>query len=166
MGTTCTALALQNGSAISAHVGDSRLYLVRNGKITLQTEDHSVVREMVKTGLISDEEARRHPDKNLILRAMGRHPDIEVAMWREPLAVREGDQFLLCSDGLSDLVSDEEMKEAVLLKPLHAACESLVALAKERGGHDNVTVGIVSVRLAGASENVDAPETREVKTAP
>lgn len=166
MGTTCTALVLHDGAALLAHVGDSRLYLVRDSEIYLQTEDHSAVMEMVKRGLLSAEEARRHPDKNLILRAMGRHPDVEVAMWEEPFPLREGDHFVLCSDGLCDLVDDAEMKQAVLENDPHAACEALIALAKQRGGHDNVTVGIVRVQPLGESEATDMMETREVKIAP
>lgn len=166
MGTTCTALALQNSSAFSAHVGDSRLYLVRNGEIYQQTEDHSAVMQMVKRGLLSVEEARRHPDKNVILRAMGRHPDVEVATWEEPLSVREGDQFLLCSDGLHDLVGDGEMKQAALENDPQAACESLIALAKKRGGHDNITVGIVQVKSIGEDKTVNALITREVEATP
>lgn len=166
MGTTCTALALQDSSAFSAHVGDSRLYLVRNGEIYQQTEDHSAVMQMVKRGLLSVEEARRHPDKNVILRAMGRHPDVEVATWDEPLCVRDGDQFLLCSDGLHDLVADEEMKQAALENDPPSACESLIALAKKRGGHDNITVGIVQVKSIGEDKTVSALDTRTVEAAP
>jgi len=166
MGTTCTALALQNSYAFFAHVGDSRLYLVRNGEIYRQTEDHSVVMQMVKRGLLSVEEARRHPEKNVILRAMGRHPTVEVAVWDEPLSVREGDQFLLCSDGLHDLVEDEEMKQAMLENDPPFACESLIALAKKRGGHDNITVGIVQVKSIGEDKTVNAPITREVEATP
>ncbi len=166
MGTTCTALALQNSSAFSAHVGDSRLYLVRNEEIYQQTEDHSAVMQMVKRGLLSVEEARRHPDKNVILRAMGRHPEVEVATWEEPLSVRDGDQFLLCSDGLHDLVGDEEMKQAALENDPHSACESLIALAKQRGGHDNITVGIVQVKSISEDKTVSALDTREVEAIP
>lgn len=166
MGTTCTALVLQDSSAFSAHIGDSRLYLVRNGEIYQQTEDHSAVMQMVKRGLLRVEEARRHPDKNVILRAMGRHPEVEVAMWDEPLSVREGDQFLLCSDGLHDLVTDEEMKQTMMEHDPPAACERLIALAKQRGGHDNITVGIVQVRAIGEDPTLNAPRTREVEAIP
>jgi protein phosphatase len=163
MGTTCTALVLQNGTAISAHVGDSRLYLVREGGIYLMTEDHSAVMEMVKAGLITIEQARHHPEKNVILRAMGSHPDVEVTTWQEPFPVRAGDSFLLCSDGLYDLVENDEIKRAVEAAEPRAACESLIALAKERGGHDNISVGIVSLLASGVSQTKPVPETREVE---
>ena len=163
MGTTCTALVLQNGTAISAHVGDSRLYLVREGSIYLMTEDHSAVMEMVKAGLITLEQARHHPEKNVILRAMGSHPEVEVTTWQEPFPVRAGDRFLLCSDGLYDLVEDEEIKGIVMLGAPQTACESLIALAKERGGHDNITVGIVSLKAEGEPDTRAVPKTREAE---
>ena len=163
MGTTCTALVLQDGTAISAHVGDSRLYLVREGSIYLMTEDHSAVMEMVKAGLITLEQARHHPEKNVILRAMGSHPEVEVTTWQEPFPVRAGDRFLLCSDGLYDLVEDEEIKRIVMLSAPQTACESLIALAKERGGHDNITVGIVSLKPEGEADPRPVPETRQAE---
>ena len=161
MGTTCTALVLQNGTAISAHVGDSRLYLVREESIYLMTEDHSAVMEMVKAGLITLEQARHHPEKNVILRAMGSHPEVEVTTWQEPFPVKAGDRFLLCSDGLYDLVEDEEIKRIVMLSAPQTACESLIALAKERGGHDNITVGVVSLKPEGEADPRPVPETRQ-----
>jgi PPM family protein phosphatase len=159
MGTTCTALVLQNGTAISAHVGDSRLYLIRDGSIYLMTEDHSAVMEMVKAGLITLEQARHHPEKNVILRAMGSHPEVEVTTWQEPFPVRAGDHFLLCSDGLYDLVQDDEIRQIVELSVPQTACENLIALAKERGGHDNITVGIVKLKRKGYDESSEVPET-------
>ncbi len=163
MGTTCTALVLKNGTALAAHVGDSRLYLVRNGQIYLMTEDHSEVMEMVKRGLISLEEARHHPDKNVILRAIGSHPEVEVSTWEEPFPVREGDRFLLCSDGLYDLVEDGEIKEELEKSEPQVACESLVALAKERGGHDNISVGIVSLMPVAEAQDRPVRETRDME---
>lgn len=163
MGTTCTALVLQNGSAIAAHVGDSRLYLVRGGQIYLMTEDHSEVMEMVKRGLITLEQARHHPDKNVILRAIGSHPEVQVSTWDEPFPTRAGDRFLLCSDGLYDLVEDDEIKSAIEQAEPKAACESLVALAKERGGHDNISVAVVSLVALSEPQTRPVPETRELE---
>lgn len=163
MGTTATALVLRNGKALSAHVGDSRIYLVRNEQIYVMTQDHSEVMEMVKRGLISLEEARHHPDKNVILRALGSHPEVEVSTWDAPFPIREEDLFLLCSDGLYDLVEDEEIKKLVVAADPQQACESLIALAKERGGHDNITVGIVKIRHASGTNGKPLPLTREVE---
>ncbi len=167
MGTTCTALAIRAGEALVAHVGDSRCYMVRGGDIYQLTEDHSAVMEMVRQGLISKEEARVHEDKNVILRALGTTPEVEVAT-AEPFAVGEGDRLLLCSDGLHDLVTDEEIGRALAgAEDLHAACQQLIELAKSRGGHDNITVGILGVVPAGtaSAEAEDAPVTREVEAA-
>jgi protein phosphatase len=163
MGTTCTALVLLEGQAFAAHVGDSRLYMLRGGKVYLLTEDHSAVMEMVKLGLITMEQARHHEDKNVILRALGTSPEVEVTML-EPFSVRLGDQYLLCSDGLYDLVPDDEIeRELSAAEDIHAAGERLITLAKARGGHDNITVGIAAVVAAngGGEKAVDLRATRE-----
>ncbi|RYX84786.1 Stp1/IreP family PP2C-type Ser/Thr phosphatase [bacterium] len=179
MGTTGTALVLRGSHAHYAHVGDSRLYLVRGEGIYLMSEEHSAVMEMVRRGLIAPAEARGHPQKNVILRAIGTQPQVEVAVWDEPFPLRSGDKWLLCSDGLSDLVEDDELLVAVNLHGLEAAGDSLVALARQRGGHDNISVIIVEVLPLETSqtktegketttdtENIKAGvpvETREVK---
>jgi PPM family protein phosphatase len=120
---------------------------------------------MVKLGLITKDEARTHEDKNVILRALGTSPEVEVSMI-EPFSAQAGDEYLLCSDGLYDLVRDEEIA-AVLTesKDIHAAGERLIALAKERGGHDNITVGILAIMPEGtaAAEAQNAPTTRELE---
>jgi PPM family protein phosphatase len=163
MGTTCTTLVILGGQAYVAHVGDSRLYMLRDGKVYLLTEDHSAVMEMVKLGLITMEQARHHEDKNVILRALGTTPEVEVTML-EPFSARVGDQYLLCSDGLYDLVPDDEIeRELSAAGDIHAAGERLITLAKARGGHDNITVGIAAVVPAngGGAEAVDLRATRE-----
>jgi protein phosphatase len=165
MGTTCTALALCGATAYAAHVGDSRLYMLRAGQLYQLSEDHSAVNEMVKLGIITKEQARTHEDKNVILRALGTSPEVEVSAL-EPFAVGVGDRYLLCSDGLHDLVLEDEI--ASLLggsEDVHAAGERLIAMAKERGGHDNITVGIIAIMPEGtaAAEAEDAPTTREVE---
>ncbi|MBC7929390.1 MAG: Stp1/IreP family PP2C-type Ser/Thr phosphatase [Rubrivivax sp.] len=149
MGTTCTALAILDGQAFAAHVGDSRLYMQRDGKIYRLTEDHSAVMEMVKLGLITLEESRTHEDKNVILRALGTAPAVEVATL-VPFSVRVGDHYLLCSDGLYDLVPDDEIeRELTEAEDIHAAGERLITLAKARGGHDNITIGILAIVPVG-----------------
>jgi PPM family protein phosphatase len=165
MGTTCTTLALVGGAVYAAHVGDSRFYRLRGGRLAQQTEDDSAVMEMVKLGIISRDEARTHEDKNVILKALGTGPEVEAAS-PEPFAAEVGDLYLLCSDGLTDMVEDDEI-ERVLLESgdVHDAGERLVALAKERGGHDNITVGLIAVMPAGASaaESENLRTTREVE---
>ncbi len=145
MGTTCTALLLRGGVAYCAHVGDSRLYLVRGNDIILMTEDHSAVMDLLRQGTITADEARHHPDKNVIVRALGARAEVEVASWEKPLSVRPGDTFLICSDGLYDLVEDNELFDALRGALPQLACERLVELARQRGGPDNITVGIITV---------------------
>lgn len=165
MGTTCTALAIVGDQAVIAHVGDSRLYLLREGEMYLMTEDHSAVMEMVKEGLLSLEEARRHEDKNVILRALGTAANVEVSTWKAPLTIHTGDQFILCSDGLYDQVADSEISEiASSTQDIHSASEQLIDLAKRRGGHDNITVGVLKVELAGAAGR-PVRQTREFEVA-
>ncbi|MFL6253862.1 MAG: Stp1/IreP family PP2C-type Ser/Thr phosphatase [Pyrinomonadaceae bacterium] len=165
MGTTCTALALCGGQAYAAHVGDSRLYMLRAGQLYQLSEDHSAVNEMVKLGIITKEQARTHEDKNVILRALGTSPEVEVAVL-EPFAVREGDRYLLCSDGLHDLVLEDELASILSeMEDIHAAGERLITMAKERGGHDNITVGIIAIMPEGtsAAEAVNMRATRELE---
>jgi protein phosphatase len=166
MGTTCTALVLLADKAIAAHVGDSRLYLMRDGEAYVMTEDHSAVMEMVKQGIISQQEARHHADKNIILRALGTNPQVEIHVWDKALMVRGGDQFFLCSDGLSDMVEDDQIKRVLAsAADPHAACESLIALAKERGGHDNITVGVIKINPGGETKVRRPRATRELEAA-
>ena len=165
MGTTCTALLLRRGLAYCAHVGDSRLYFVRHNDILLMTEDHTAVMDMVRRGTITAEEARHHPDKNVIVRALGVRGDVEVATWEKPVAVRPGDTFLICSDGLYNVVEDNELFDAMCGSSPQRACERLVELALQRGGPDNITVGIITVtdsaaKSATAAKAVRANEVR------
>ena len=165
MGTTCTALALCGGRAYAAHVGDSRLYMLRDRQLYQLSEDHSAVNEMVKLGIITKEQARTHEDKNVILRALGTTPEVEVSAI-EPFAVREGDRYLLCSDGLHDLVLEDEIASVLSeAEDIHAAGERLIAMAKERGGHDNITVGIIAIMPEGtaAAEAGNLRTTRELE---
>lgn len=162
MGTTCTCLLVRDDLAWCAHVGDSRLYLVRGGAIYQMSEDHSAVGEMVKRGLIRPEEARGHPQGNVILRALGTQPRVEVALWEEPFPLRAGDLWVGCSDGLSDLVEDGEILRTVTQQEAQAAGQSLIELAKSRGGHDNISVALVEIRAVGAGETKsNSPQTRE-----
>ena len=145
MGTTCTALAIQGGVAHSAHVGDSRLYLIRSNSIYHLTEDHSVVKELIRQGALRPEAASTYAGRHLILRALGSRSTVEVATWDQPLPVRSGDSFVLCSDGLHNSVTDEEIRIAAETQEASTACEALVAVARERGGYDNITVAIARV---------------------
>lgn len=166
MGTTVVALVVQNSTAFIAHVGDSRVYRLRGQEFDQITLDHSQVMEMVKYNLISLDEARTHPDKNVILRALGTQPEVEAEL-SEPLAIEPNDTFLLCSDGLSDMLEDLEIK-AVLhsAKDIFQAGEQLINLANERGGHDNITVGLVKLSDGAAAQTTGRVRTtREIKAA-
>jgi protein phosphatase len=156
MGTTCTALVIRQGWAHCAHVGDSRLYLIRNDAILQMTEDDSAVFDLVKKGIIDRDHARQHPDRNVIIKALGSRPTVEVSEWKQPLFVRDGDRFLASSDGLHDLVSDEELCDAVMAYDPDTACRQLIGLARERGGHDNISVGIMAI---SAERHAADPET-------
>lgn len=152
MGTTCTGLLVRGGVAWCAHVGDSRCYMVRNGEIFLMTEDHSAVMELVRRGVISREEARHHPEKNVISRALGSHRRVAVSTWPRPMALRPGDRFLVCSDGLYDLVEDGEICQVLETHEAQGACETLVLMARDRGGHDNISVAVLSLPGAEPSQ--------------
>lgn len=145
MGATCVVLALLNDQAWLAHVGDSRIYHISPSRIVRLTRDHSHVQRLVDGGLISEEEALTHPDRSRIERALGPRELVRPEVRPEPIPLIEGDSFLLCSDGLSGLVHDEELFGIVLNAPAKQACQTLVALAKQRGGHDNITVAIARI---------------------
>jgi protein phosphatase len=146
MGTTCTALVIRDDEAFVAHVGDSRAYLFRGEELKQLTEDHSLVWEMVRQGILSDEDARAHPRRNVITRSIGTHEELAVDASPAPLPLRDGDVFLLCSDGLTSLVPERDVKIILDANPPRAACDLLVDLANENGGKDNVTVIVVRVR--------------------
>jgi serine/threonine protein phosphatase PrpC len=138
-GTTLTVALVADHSAYAAHVGDTRLYYIAAGKATQITEDHSLVSRLVELGEISPQEAKNHPQRNFLYRALGQDPELAVDAHLQRLA--PGSYLLLCSDGLWGLVSDEEMVEVIDEAPsLQQACNRLIELANERGGDDNATV--------------------------
>ncbi len=161
MGTTCTAIVLRGGLAWCAHVGDSRCYLIRANEIFVMTEDHSAVMELVREGSISREEAREHPDKNVISRALGSHAEIEVATWPRPFVVRPGDRFLLSSDGLHDVITEAEILRVVDTLPPHLACHELVKLTRAAGAPDNVSVVILGLPLS-EPEAIGVTQTAQI----
>lgn len=144
MGTTLTAVAISNGTAHVAHVGDSRCYLVRGRSIVQVTDDHTVVARMVKEGKLTPEQADHHPQRSLLLRALGADHDVEVD--QTEVALQAGDRLLLCSDGLTAVLSDEEIADfAAAADDLETICQRLIDEANDRGGPDNITVVLVSV---------------------
>jgi len=139
MGTTVTMAYETNGNIFIGHVGDSRAYLLRDNTLYQITKDHSLVEELVKNGTITREEARFHPQKNIITRAVGTNKEVEI-----DLIVKErtkGDILLLCTDGLTNMLNDEEIKELLIINDdMQKACELLVQLSNEKGGLDNISV--------------------------
>lgn len=152
MGTTLTAIAIAgststDGHVVVANVGDSRTYIVREGELRQVTVDHSYVQELVSEGIISTDDARTHPRRNIVTRALGIDPRVITDSWTLPIV--NGDRYMLCSDGLVDEISNEEIL-AILMQntdPQQAA-ECLIAAANDRGGRDNVTVIVADVRLS------------------
>jgi protein phosphatase len=164
MGTTGVALLLLPGEPLwLAHVGDSRAYRFRRGVLELLTVDHSMVEHMRERGLLTEEEAEHHPERNVILRSLGVQPTVEVDI--ASVATEPGDQFLLCSDGLSSVVPAAEIA-AVLERHRPAdAARLLVDLANQRGGPDNVTVQVVQIP-GGERSQTEAIRVEPVGLAP
>jgi serine/threonine protein phosphatase PrpC len=151
MGTTIVA-ALLDGPVVSiAHVGDSRAYLVRQGALAKLTEDHSLVAEQVRRGLLTEKEAEQSPQQNIITRAIGMEATIEVTL--NEMTLMPGDCFLLCSDGLTKGVGATQILDAIQAAPdPQAASDQLVVLANQAGGEDNTTVVVIMTRQGAAHE--------------
>ncbi len=138
MGTTVVLAAVRNGKVYLAHVGDSRAYYVGSSGLRQLTTDHSMVQELVKSGDLTQQQAKVHPQKNIITRAVGVDKSIQVDFHVEP--IEEGDRILLCTDGLSDYVEDETIFKLAKEDSLEDCCNQLITTAKENGGGDNITV--------------------------
>lgn len=143
MGTTVSALVLAGPYAITAQVGDSRVYLVRDGVATPLTEDHTLVAWQLKQGIITSAEAELSPHKNVITRAVGSREYVQVDT--RFVEIHQGDAFMICSDGLHGYVRDEEIPGVVALGP-RLAVERFIQMANDRGGRDNITCIVVQVR--------------------
>jgi serine/threonine protein phosphatase PrpC len=145
MGTTCTAMAVHESYAYFVHVGDSRAYVLRDGELVQITQDHSLVGEMVRSGILSDEDARNHPKRNVITRSLGIQEIINLDTPFSPFELKKDDVFLLCSDGLTSLVNDEEIGGVLSENKPDDACRKLVDAANQEGGRDNITVVVVKI---------------------
>jgi len=144
MGTTMVAILVDQDTAYVAHVGDSRAYLIRDEKISRLTEDHSLINDYITQGLLKSEEAHQHPLKHVITRALGSSGRVEVDV--KPVSIRNGDVFLLCSDGLSNLLTDEEMCTTGVdaVENPRSVCDRLIDFANLKGGEDNITVVVIT----------------------
>ena len=158
MGTTMTVALVEGMTVAIGHVGDSRAYLVRGEHMEQLTDDHSLVNELVKSGKLSEEEAQAHPQRSVITRAVGTDPDVDVDGFT--IEAEEGDVFLICSDGLSDMVEDEEILELVLANrdDLDKAVKALVAAANRVGGEDNITAVAFRISSEAAPSLEDTVE--------
>jgi protein phosphatase len=140
MGTTMTVALFEKGIVAFGHVGDSRAYLIRDGRLEQLTEDHSLVAELVRSGKLSPEEAETHPQRSVITRALGTDPDVDVDTFS--IETRPGDLFMLCSDGLTSMVDDKVILDTVEKQrhDLQATARELIRAANKGGGEDNITV--------------------------
>ncbi len=150
MGTTLTVTAVVGDRLIAAHVGDCRLYLLRDGSLTQLTKDHTWVWEQVQYGILSPEEARNHPKRHVLSRALGQ--DLIVSIDSLTMPIQAGDVLLQCSDGIHGLLPEDELR-GLLASEMHpdAACRALVHRARERGGDDNLSVQIACVSSCSPS---------------
>jgi protein phosphatase len=157
MGTTITAAYLDEDDVVIAHVGDSRAYLFRDGELRRLTQDHTLVAALVDQGKLTEEEAAEHPQRSIITRALGPEASVDVDTWTYPL--RDGDVLLLCSDGLTSMVSEELVGEVLRSAPsLEAAGQTLIDEANNAGGRDNITVVLVRLEeVSGAHAATDQP---------
>ena len=146
MGTTVAATYVLDRTVIAAHVGDSRIYRIRDRTMEQLFEDHSLINQQIRMGLITEQEAENSPMKGIITEALGARESVLVDV--DELEALEGDYYLLCSDGLTDLVDEDEMLDVVLrhTDDLRRVCEELVSMANERGGRDNITVLVLGIR--------------------
>lgn len=143
MGTTLVAALYFTEEVVIASIGDSRAYLLRDGQLRQLTEDHSLVNELVKRGEISKQAARHHPQKNVIIRSLGISADARFDLNTYPLVI--GDQLLLCTDGLTNMVTDSEIQKVLLSeRPTAEKCDRLIEMANAAGGLDNITVLIIA----------------------
>jgi PPM family protein phosphatase len=157
MGTTLTAAYVDDAHVAIAHVGDSRAYLFRDGTLQRLTQDHSLVDELVRRGKLTEEQAAEHPQRSIITRALGPEPDVEVDTWTYP--ARPGDVVLLCSDGLTSMISEERVRETLAANDnLDAAADALINEANEAGGRDNITVVLFRLEEVDG-EDVAAEDT-------
>jgi len=167
MGTTVVAGLLNEKTLSLAHVGDSRAYLYRDGTLTRLTDDHSWVHEQVEAGILTEEEAKSHPLKNVVTRALGGGPSVSPDL--QELSFRPGDEFIFCSDGLTTMLSDEDIHDtAEKEREPQSLCRRLVDSANERGGVDNITVVVVRVPDSASPKSSDpgSPKSKAQSSPP
>jgi PPM family protein phosphatase len=145
MGTTCTAIAIIDDQLYFAHVGDSRLYLIRNDTVTRLTRDHSYVGRLVENGIVRSEDAESHPQRHILTAALGSGRDVVPHTPEHPISLKQGDILILCTDGLWSLLSEGELSRVAQANSPADACARLIRIALERGGPDNITALVLRV---------------------
>jgi len=145
MGTTCTAFVLVGHQLYFAHVGDSRLYLIRDSRISRLTRDHSYVGRLVESGLVRAEDAERHPQRHILTAALGAGLEVAAEGAEQGMLLQDGDNLLLCTDGLWGVVAEDQLEDAVSKYAPAECCAALVKLARERGGPDNITLQVLHI---------------------
>ncbi len=155
MGATAVVVLIRNSMAYLAHIGDSRIYLIRNRSIHQLTKDHSLVQQLIDAKILTEEGAKTHPRRNVITRSLGADGNSEPET-QEPIALFKDDKFILCSDGLTSYIDGDELKNIVESKPSQQACGQLINIANERGGRDNITVQIIRV-VKGKKQPIKIP---------
>ncbi len=160
MGTTLTATLVAGDAVSVGHVGDSRAYRLRDGELVQLTQDHSLVAELERSGQLTPEAAEHHPQRSIITRALGPEPEVEVDTHTHP--ARAGDVYVLCSDGLTGMISDSELATVLRAAPsLESAAEALVRAANQSGGRDNITVVLFRLDDDGTGPAGDPPTAEE-----
>jgi len=145
MGSTCAVVVVIEDVAHLAHVGDSRVYLIRQNRIVRLTRDHTRVQRMLEGGLITEDEAANHPERNWLDRALGLREDLRVEVREEPLPLEPEDLLVVCTDGLTGLVRDDEIFRLLRQMPAEEATDVLIATANARGGPDNISIAIARI---------------------
>ncbi|MBG0811494.1 serine/threonine-protein phosphatase [Methylosinus sp. H3A] len=161
MGTTCTAVVIRDGRLWLAHVGDSRAYIVRGREVSQLSDDQTLHAQLVREGVMTQEEVERSPGGNVILQAVGTRKEVAPTIWSEGLPLAIGDAIVLCSDGLSNLVSDVELAAIVPERAPQESCRLLVDAALAAGGHDNISVGVFRI-VAPPGARSDQAATQKI----
>ena len=166
MGTTCTLAAIRSGQLFLAQVGDSRAYLLRKGELHQVTTDHSWVEEAVSQGILTREQARVHPNRNVITRAIGLSGNVEVDI--SAMDLQKDDLLMLCSDGLNSMITDEQIHEILKANKLSNVCDALIKGANKEGGHDNTTVIASLIKQVGTNgpSSPKGSKTQRIKNKP
>ncbi len=156
MGTTCTAVVIMGSDVLLAHVGDTRAYHINKKEVKKLSTDHTYTQFLLDHEIINESQVRNHPERNVITKSLGTDEKVEAEVSHFKQLISQGDYILLCSDGLYEYISDTEMQDHLIQYSTHDASRKLVALAKQRGGHDNISIIIVS-RIEASVEGKEIP---------